>query len=140
MNKCNHIKRGILLIFLGILLVSLVQAQESKSPIFSFSKSYPDYVVFLPEGKIDSVFYHAHSSIIPVIFKVNKYDLFPNKQLDSIVEVLSRVQKDASVRIAYLWIGGGVSVASVGEIFIERNRISEGFDEGGKSVGRLVLF
>lgn len=103
MNKCNHIKRGILLIFLGILLVSLVQAQESKSPIFSFSKSYPDYVVFLPEGKIDSVFYHAHSSIIPVIFKVNKYDLFPNKQLDSIVEVLSRVQKDASVRIAYLW-------------------------------------
>ena len=89
MNKCNHIKRGILLIFLGILLVSLVQAQESKSPISSFSKSYPDYVVFLPEGKIDSVFYHAHSSIIPVIFKVNKYDLFPNKQLDSIVEVLS---------------------------------------------------
>ena len=81
MNKCNLIKRGILLIFLGILLVSLVQAQESKSPIFSFSKSYPDYVVFLPEGKIDSVFYHAHSSIIPVIFKVNKYDLFPNKQL-----------------------------------------------------------
>lgn len=106
MNKCNHIKRGILLIFLGILLVSLVQAQESKSPISSFSKSYPDYVVFLPEGKIDSVFYHAHSSIIPVIFKVNKYDLFPNKQLDSIVEVLSRVQKNASVRIAYLWIGG----------------------------------
>lgn len=45
-----------LLIFWGILLVSLVQAQESKSPIFSFSKSYPDYVVFLPEGKIDSVF------------------------------------------------------------------------------------
>ena len=109
MNKCNHIKRGILLIFLGILLVSLVQAQESKSPISSFSKSYPDYVVFLPEGKIDSVFYHAHSSIIPVIFKVNKYDLFPNKQLDSIVEVLSRVQKDASVRIAYLWIGGSAS-------------------------------
>ena len=98
-----------LLIFWGILLVSLVQAQESKSPIFSFSKSYPDYVVFLPEGKIDSVFYHAHSSIIPVIFKVNKYDLFPNKQLDSIVEVLSRVQKDASVRIAYLWIGGSAS-------------------------------
>lgn len=109
MNKCNLIKRGILLIFLGILLVSLVQAQESKSPIFSFSKSYPDYVRFLPEGKIDSVFYHAHSSIIPVIFKVNKYDLFPNKQLDSIVEVLSRVQKDASVRIAYLWIGGSAS-------------------------------
>ena len=109
MNKCNHIKRGILLIFLGILRVSLGQAQESKSPIFSFSKSYPDYVVFLPEGKIDSVFYHAHSSIIPVIFKVNKYDLFPNKQLDSIVEVLSRVQKDASVRIAYLWIGGSAS-------------------------------
>ena len=92
MNKCNHIKRGILLIFLGILLVSLVQAQESKSPISSFSKSYPDYVVFLPEGKIDSVFYHAHSSIIPVIF-----------------EVLSRVQKNASVRIAYLWIGGSAS-------------------------------
>lgn len=109
MNKCNHIKRGILLIFWGILLVSLVQAQESKSLISSFSKSYPDYVVFLPEGKIDSVFYHAHSSIIPVIFKVNKYDLFPNKQLDSIVEVLSRVQKDASVRIAYLWIGGSAS-------------------------------
>lgn len=35
--------------------------------------------------------------------------MFPNKQLDSIVEVLSRVQKDASVRIAYLWIGGSAS-------------------------------
>ena len=122
MNKCNHIKRGILLIFLGILLVSLVQAQESKSPISSFSKSYPDYVVFLPEGKIDSVFYHAHSSIIPVIFKVNKYDLFPNKQLDSIVEVLSRVQKDASVRIAYLPRGLRNGTISWGSIVRKRWR------------------
>ena len=39
----------------------------------------PDYVVFLPQSEIDSVYYSHNTSIIPVVFRVNKYDLVPNR-------------------------------------------------------------
>lgn len=101
-------KRGVLLSILGALTIGLLHAQEARETAFPRA-TYPDYVVFLPQSEIDSVYYSHNTSIIPVVFRVNKYDLVPNRQLDSIVQVLHRIQVDPAVRIACVWIGGSAS-------------------------------
>lgn len=72
-------------------------------------RTYPDYVVFLSSSQMDSVYYSHNTSIIPVVFRVNKYDLQPNSQLDTIVQELRSLQGDTTVRIARVWIGGSAS-------------------------------
>ena len=73
-------------------MLGTLYAENPLDSIISFRKvNYPDYVITLPEKKIDSVFYYANTSIVPVIFKVNKYRLFNNKQLDSIANVLCQI-------------------------------------------------
>lgn len=92
-------KRGLLLSILCALAIGLLHAQEARETAFPRA-TYPEYVVFLPQSEIDSVYYSHNTSIIPVVFRVNKYDLVPNRQLDSIVQVLRRMQVDPAVRIA----------------------------------------
>lgn len=70
---------------------------------------YPRYVTFLPQSKLDSVLAYAQTDIVPVIYKVNKYELHPNTQTDSIVSLINRIRRDYRVRIAYIWIGGSAS-------------------------------
>lgn len=107
MVELHYMKRGLLL-FIITLTMGLAQAQGDTKALCTVP-AYPDYVVFLPQDEIDSVYYSHNTSIVPVIFRVNKYDLTPNSQLDSIVQVLRRVQADPSVRIACVWIGGSAS-------------------------------
>lgn len=101
-------KRGLLLSILCALAIGLLHAQEARETAFPRA-TYPEYVVFLPQSEIDSVYYSHNTSIIPVVFRVNKYNLVPNRQLDSIVQVLHRIQVDPAVRIACVWIGGSAS-------------------------------
>lgn len=101
-------KRGLLLSILCALAIGLLHAQEARETAFPRA-TYPEYVVFLPQSQIDSVYYSHNTSIIPVVFRVNKYNLVPNRQLDSIVQVLRRMQVDPAVRIACVWIGGSAS-------------------------------
>ena len=55
-----------------LFLSGIVWAQETSETLTScLNKNYPDYVIFLSDKKIDSVFYCANTSIAPVIFKVN---------------------------------------------------------------------
>ena len=58
---------------------------------------------------MDSVYYSHNTSIIPVVFRVNKYDLQPNSQLDTIVQELRSLQSDTTVHITRVWIGGSAS-------------------------------
>lgn len=71
--------------------------------------TYPDYVVFSsPNGK-DSLGYSPHGLIVPVVFRVNRYDLQPNSLLDTVVQELCRLRSDSAVRVARVWIGGSAS-------------------------------
>lgn len=70
---------------------------------------YLKYITFLPEKRIDSVYFYANTSLVPVVFEVNKYRLVPTAQLDSVVEALRRVQNDPVIRFAYVWVGGSAS-------------------------------
>ena len=70
-------------------MLGTLYAENPLDSIVSFREAdYPDYVISLPEKRIDSVFYYANTSIVPVIFKVNRYRLFNNEQLDSVAGVL----------------------------------------------------
>lgn len=93
-----------------LFLSGIVWAQETSETLTScLNKNYPDYVIFLSDKKIDSVFYYANTSIAPVIFKVNKYKLYPNKQLESIADILRRIQQDTIIRLSHVWVGGSAS-------------------------------
>ena len=70
---------------------------------------YPQYVTFLPAHRLDSVLAYAATDIVPMVYKVNKYTLYPNAQLDSIVGLINRVRHDFRVQLAYVWIGGSAS-------------------------------
>lgn len=70
---------------------------------------YPRYVTFLPENKIDSVLLYADTDIIPIIYKVNRWDTKPGPQVDSLCRVIDRVLNDRRVELAYVWIGGSAS-------------------------------
>lgn len=70
---------------------------------------YPQYVTFLPEDKLDSVFEYAETDIVPIIFKVNKWDTEPGPQVDSICEIIEQVLNDRRVEMSYVWIGGSAS-------------------------------
>ena len=62
-------------------MLGSLYAENPLDSIVSFREAdYPDYVISLPEKRIDSVFYYANTSIAPVIFKVNKYKLYPIPQ------------------------------------------------------------
>lgn len=82
---------------------------DSISYVTDAYKWYPKYVTFLPIAKLDSVFYYADTDIVPVVYKVNKANFKPNSQLDSIVQVINRIQHDERVNLAYVWIGGSAS-------------------------------
>ena len=70
---------------------------------------YPQYVTFLPAHRLDSVLAYTATDIVPMVYKVNKYTLYPNAQLDSIVGLINRVRHDFRVQLAYVWIGGSAS-------------------------------
>lgn len=82
---------------------------DSISYVTDAYKWYPKYVTFLPIAKLDSVLYYADTDIVPVIYKVNKTNIRPNSQLDSIVQVINRIQHDERVNLAYVWIGASAS-------------------------------
>lgn len=67
------------------------------------------YVTFLTKDKLDSVLKYADTDIVPIIFKVNKYDLIPNAQLDSITYLIDKLISDKRVQLGYVWIGGSAS-------------------------------
>ena len=99
------------LLFLILLLGSPMWAQRIVRPYTSADKQarYPKYVAFLPSDKLDSVLVYANTDIVPVVYKVNKYRLQSNAQLDSIVSLINRVILDSDVQLAYVWIGGSAS-------------------------------
>ena len=103
-------KKWGLLLITALFLSGIVWAQGTSETLTScLNKNYPDYVIFLSDKKIDSVFYCANTSIAPVIFKVNKYKLYPNKQLESIADILRRIQQDTIIRLSHVWVGGSAS-------------------------------
>ena len=97
----------IYLLLLLLLYGSIVQAQQihKNVPLSAYSR----YVTFLPVDKLDSVLTYARTDLVPVIYKVNKYELQPNQQTDSIVRLVNQVYRDSLVRLAYVWIGGSAS-------------------------------
>lgn len=70
---------------------------------------YPEYVTFLPMSQIDSAFFYANTSLVPVIFKVNKYDLQNALPIDSITATINQIINEPEVHLAYIWIGGSAS-------------------------------
>lgn len=94
-----------------MLLTGLVSAQSltNKDTSSACTKWHPRYVTFLPPQQVDSVLAYARTELVPVIYKVNKYTLYPNAQTDSILSLVRWVQDDIRVRLAYVWIGGSAS-------------------------------
>lgn len=70
---------------------------------------HPRYVTFLPADRLDSVLTCARTDLVPVIYRVNKYTLYPNAQTDSILSLIRWAKDDLRVRLAYVWIGGSAS-------------------------------
>jgi hypothetical protein len=108
-NTISYVRRSCL--FLLIVFVSNVTFAQISMHYGTeeIQSKYPKYITFLPSDKLDSVLVYANTDIVPVIYKVNKYDLQPNAQLDSIVKLIDRIILDPQVQIAYVWIGGSAS-------------------------------
>ena len=70
---------------------------------------YPTYVTFLPATQIDSAFFYANTSLVPVIFKVNKYNLQNIQPIDSIITTINKIINEPEINLAYIWIGGSAS-------------------------------
>ena len=75
----------------------------------SLAVAQTPYVTFLPPGKADSVLHYARTDLVPVIYKVNKYTLYPNAQTDSIARIVERVRTDYRIWLSHVWIGGSAS-------------------------------
>ena len=99
-----------LLFILSILYSYCIAAQSlptiTRSDIY---ERYPQYITFLPADKLDSVLIYANTDLVPVIYKVNKYGLESNEQLDSITQIVNNVIQDKDIDLAYVWIGGSAS-------------------------------
>lgn len=67
------------------------------------------YVAFLPPLSQDSVWDCAATGLVPVVYKVNKFRLYPNAQLDSIVRAIVDARADSSLRFRYVYVGGSAS-------------------------------
>lgn len=101
-------KRRLLLSIVGAWIAGQLHVQATE-PTFVTRTSYPDYVILGSPSQEDSAFYFHNTSIVPVVFRVNRYDLPPNSQLDSVVQELRRLRSDSAVRVARVWIGGSAS-------------------------------
>lgn len=98
--------------FIAILFLIISDSVSSQVTMDTTSIGYnwyPEYVTFLPKEKVDSAFIYANTELVPVIFKVNKYELVPNEQLQDISSLINRITNDYRVKLAYLWIGGSAS-------------------------------
>ena len=97
---------------LAFMLCCIAAAQKKDIPVNAPAigyKWYPRYVTFLPYHQLDSVLAYAETDIVPVIYSVNKYELIPNAQTDSIADLLDRIIIDPRIKLAYVWIGGSAS-------------------------------
>lgn len=104
------IQRVLSILLFPLLFFGTLWAQEKPDSTLSVAyKWYPRYVTFLPSDKLDSVLMYAQTRIVPVIYKVNKYDLHATAQLDSITALIRRIQDDDRVALAYVWVGGSAS-------------------------------
>lgn len=85
-------------------------AQQHKNVLPSeVCRWYSQYVTFLPYDRLDSVLVYAQTDLVPVIYKVNKYDLHVTAQLDSLVSLINHIKHDDRVGLAYVWVGGSAS-------------------------------
>lgn len=85
-------------------------AQTTSSSFLREARSwYPRYVTFLPAEKMDSVPVYADTDIVPIIYKVNKWDTKPGVQVDTICRLIDAILSDRRVRMAYVWVGGSAS-------------------------------
>ncbi len=99
-----------IILFCSLLLGGIAGAQNVKDSVPDIVyKWYPKYVTFLPGDKLDSVLVYANTDLVPVIYKVNKYDLKGSPQLDSIVNLINQIKSDSRVELAYVWVGGSAS-------------------------------
>lgn len=99
-----------IILFCGLLFGGIARAQNVKDSVPDIVyKWYPKYVTFLPGDKLDSVLVYANTDLVPVIYKVNKYDLKGSPQLDSIVNLINQIKSDSRVELAYVWVGGSAS-------------------------------
>ena len=100
-----------ILFLLWAFVAGQVSAQSSVADVPDSTKTHwrPRYVTFLPADKMDSVWTYARTDLVPVIYKVNKYVLYPNAQTDSILTTIRWAQQDPRVKLAYVWIGGSAS-------------------------------
>jgi hypothetical protein len=98
-----------LLLFTTFINISVYAQNIGIKSIADIQNKYPKYITFLPADRLDSVLVYANTDIVPVVYKVNKYNLSPNAQLDSIVRLIDRVLVDPDVKLAYIWIGGSAS-------------------------------
>lgn len=99
-----------IILFCSLLFGGIAGAQNVKDSVPDIVyKWYPKYVTFLPGDKLDSVLVYANTDLVPVIYKVNKYDLKGSPQLDSIVNLINQIKSDSRVELAYVWVGGSAS-------------------------------
>ena len=101
-------------LILMLLTAFFASAQDAKSEQNSIVPPeayewYPQYVTFLPKNQIDSVLQYAGTDIVPVKFELYKTDIIATPQLDSIVSLINKVDKDPRVKLAYVWVGGSAS-------------------------------
>lgn len=114
----HHIRTGIISIMMIVSFYSYaspptynnisIYNNNGKALIYNRA-GYPEYVTFLPESQIDSAFFYANTSLVPVIFKVNKYDLQNAQPIDSIITTINKIMSEPEVHLAYIWIGGSAS-------------------------------
>lgn len=71
--------------------------------------NYPDYVAIRSLTTPDTVPEISEASLVPIIYKVNRYELITNSSLDSICATLKEVAVDPRLELSYICVGGSAS-------------------------------
>lgn len=110
-TMCNIRAAGIL-IFLHLLTTAISASAQHAGPEYvpmTAAERYSRYVMFLPQGKLDSVLVFSDAEPFTVVHRVNRYALEPGERLDSVTFLVDRVLNDPQVRLAYIWVAGSAS-------------------------------
>ncbi len=92
----------------ALLLLCLATAAKAQTEP-SVYDGHPNYVTILPEKGIGEPIQRADTIFVPIVYKVNKWDLIPSSHLDSVVGEVNRLMSDPYIKLHHVWIGGSAS-------------------------------
>lgn len=94
--------------FMSVLLLALSFCETIYAQYYT-KDGYPDYIIFTPKSRVDSVYYDANGRFIPIFFKSNSYNVIQTAVLDSVINSVHTALIRRNVRLAHVWVSSSAS-------------------------------